>query len=238
MTRPGRYPQELRERAIRFEHQDEHSSQWAAITSIAEKFGVSSETLRKWVRRAETNGGLRPGLTTDERERLKSLERENRELRRANEILKSAAASSGRSRPKRWNRCLPYASASSSRCPSIVAASAAKRRCGDDTAISWPASSARCRRAMRWMRWPSGMPDGYPLRSTVTGSADTVRGREPACRRSFPIRISVRPHACSIHGGSATNGARRWWFSGCAASKPTAGSTIPSSGCGEATSPP
>jgi transposase len=94
MTRPGRYPQELRERAVRmvFEHQDEHSSQWAAITSIAEKFGVSSETLRKWVRRAETDGGLRPGLTTDERERLKGLERENRELRRANEILKSAAA--------------------------------------------------------------------------------------------------------------------------------------------------
>ena len=63
MTRPGRYPQELRERAVRmvFEHQDEHSSQWSAITSIAEKFGVSSETLRKWVRRAETDGGLRPG---------------------------------------------------------------------------------------------------------------------------------------------------------------------------------
>jgi transposase len=99
MTRPGRYPQELRERAVRmvFEHQEEHSSQWAAITSIAEKFGVSSETLRKWVRRAETDGGLRPGLTTDERERLKGLERENRELRRANEILKSAGASSGRS---------------------------------------------------------------------------------------------------------------------------------------------
>jgi len=70
MTRPGRYPQELRERAVRmvFEHQDEHSSQWGAITSIAERFGVSSETLRKWVRRAETDGGLRPGLTTDERE--------------------------------------------------------------------------------------------------------------------------------------------------------------------------
>src|SRR5919201_7033296 len=94
MTRQGRYPQELRERAVRlvFEHQDEHPSQWAAICSIAEKFGVSSETLRKWVRRAETDDGLRPGLTTEERERLKALERENRELRRANEILKSAAA--------------------------------------------------------------------------------------------------------------------------------------------------
>ena len=106
MSRPSRYPQELRERAVRmvFEHQDEHSSQWAAITSIAEKFGVSSETLRKWVRRAETDGGLRPGLTTDERERLKGLERENRELRRANEILKSAAAFFGAELDRRPTR--------------------------------------------------------------------------------------------------------------------------------------
>jgi transposase len=94
MTRQGRYPQELRERAVRlvFEHQDEHPSQWAAITSIAHKFGISHETLRNWVRRAEVDDGLRPGLTSDERQRLRSLERENRELRRANEILKSAAA--------------------------------------------------------------------------------------------------------------------------------------------------
>jgi len=93
MTRRSRYPQEVRERAVRlvFEHRDEHPSQWATITSIAGKFGVSPETLRKWVRRAEVDGGHRPGLTTEERERLKELERENRELRRANEILKSAA---------------------------------------------------------------------------------------------------------------------------------------------------
>jgi transposase len=94
MTRPGRYPQELRERAVRmvFEHQGEHDSQWAAICSIANKFGVSHETLRKWVRKAEVDDGLRLGLPSDERDRLKALERENRELRRANEILKSASA--------------------------------------------------------------------------------------------------------------------------------------------------
>jgi transposase len=75
-----------------FEHQGEHPSQWAAICSIAAKFGISHETLRNWVRRAETDDGLRPGLTSDERERLTALERENRELRRANEVLKSASA--------------------------------------------------------------------------------------------------------------------------------------------------
>jgi transposase len=82
----------LRERAVRLvlEHQDEHASQWAAICSIAAKFGVSAETLREWVRRAETDDGLRPGLTSEERERLKALEREVRELRRANETSHAA----------------------------------------------------------------------------------------------------------------------------------------------------
>jgi len=96
----------MRERAVRmvFEHQDQYDSQWAAITSVATKLGMTPETLRKWVRRAEIDEGQRPGLTTTERERLKELEKENKELRRANEILKAAAAFFGAEldrRPKR-----------------------------------------------------------------------------------------------------------------------------------------
>jgi transposase len=74
------------------EHQDEYPTQWKAVESIAKKLSVNHESLRQWVRRAETDAGQRPGLTTDERARLKALERENRELRRANEILKAASA--------------------------------------------------------------------------------------------------------------------------------------------------
>ena len=92
--RHGRYPDEVRDRVVRmvFEHQGEYPSQWKAIESISEKLGVNHETLRIWVRRAETDAGQRPGLTTDERKQLRELQRENKELRRANEILKSAAA--------------------------------------------------------------------------------------------------------------------------------------------------
>jgi transposase len=74
------------------DHEAEHGSQWAAIVSIAEKIGCTRESLRRWVRQAERDGGRRPGVTTDERERLKALERENQELRRANEILRKASA--------------------------------------------------------------------------------------------------------------------------------------------------
>ena len=88
------YPAEMRERAIRMvlDHRDEYPSQWAAIGSVAEKLSINRETLRLWVRRAEVDAGSRPGLTTDEREKLRTLERENKELRRANEILKAAAS--------------------------------------------------------------------------------------------------------------------------------------------------
>src|SRR6266704_3317479 len=94
MARSSRFSPEVRERAVRmvFEHAPEHASQWAAITSIAEKIGCAAETLRSWVRQAERDGGRRPGLTTDERARFKQLERENVELRRANEILRLASA--------------------------------------------------------------------------------------------------------------------------------------------------
>ncbi len=74
------------------EHEHEHSSQWSAIVSIASKIGCTPETLRKWVRRTEVDTGRRGGLTSDERAHIKELERENRELRRANEILRKAAA--------------------------------------------------------------------------------------------------------------------------------------------------
>ena len=88
------YSPEVRARAVRmvFEHQGEHASPWAAIHSIAQKIGGSGETLRHWVRQAERDQGLRAGPTTDERERIKALEREVRELRQANEILRKASA--------------------------------------------------------------------------------------------------------------------------------------------------
>ena len=94
MNKQTRYSPEIRERAVRmvFEHQAEYDSQWSALNSIAGKIGCTAETLRKWVRRAERDQGLRDGLTTSDRERLKALERENRELKRANEILRKASA--------------------------------------------------------------------------------------------------------------------------------------------------
>ena len=89
-----RYPPELRERAVRLvvETTAERGERHGAVTTVARQLGIGSESLRLWVRQAEVDRGQRSGLTSEERERLRSLERENRELRRANEILKSAAA--------------------------------------------------------------------------------------------------------------------------------------------------
>ena len=88
----NKFSSEVRARAVRMvqEHRGDHASQWAAIASIAAKIGCTGETLRNWIRQAERD--VRPGATTDERERIKALERENRELRQANEILRKASA--------------------------------------------------------------------------------------------------------------------------------------------------
>jgi transposase len=100
------YPPEVRERAVRmvFDHQGEYSSQWKAIESIAAKLSINHETLRIWVRRAETDAGERPGLTTDERTQIHELQKEVKELRRANEILKSAAVFFGAELDRRQPR--------------------------------------------------------------------------------------------------------------------------------------
>ena len=94
MKTSKRYSPETRERAVRlvWEAEADHASQWAAICSISEKVGCTRESLRRWVRQAERDSGKRPGLSTDERQRLKDLEREVRELKRANEILRKASA--------------------------------------------------------------------------------------------------------------------------------------------------
>ena len=90
----NRFSPEVRQRAVRMvlDHGGDHASQWSAIGSIAAKIGCTAETLRKWVRQAERDQGLRPGTTTADQERIKVLERENRELRQANEVLRKASA--------------------------------------------------------------------------------------------------------------------------------------------------
>ncbi len=94
MARSTKYSPEVRERAVRLfrECVHEHPSEWAAMKSIAVKIGCNPETLRGWVRSAEVDSGQRAGISTAERERIKELERENRELKRANDILRKASA--------------------------------------------------------------------------------------------------------------------------------------------------
>ena len=94
MAKRSRFSSEVRERAVRmvYEHGGEHPSQWAAITSISSKIGCSAQTLSNWVKRREVDAGARPGVSTEEQARVKALEREVKELRRANEILRKASA--------------------------------------------------------------------------------------------------------------------------------------------------
>lgn len=94
MRQSAKFSKEMRERAVRMvrEHRSEHDSEWSAINSISGKIGCTAETLRRWLRQTEIDDGQRPGVTTEEAERIKQLERENRELRQANEILRKASA--------------------------------------------------------------------------------------------------------------------------------------------------
>ena len=93
MSGSTRYSPELRERAVRMaiENRADYKSEWATFVGVSKLFGMSPETLRSWVRKAQVDSGSRPGLTTDERARLKALERENKNLRRANAILQDAS---------------------------------------------------------------------------------------------------------------------------------------------------
>jgi transposase-like protein len=93
MTRTGKYPEEIRREAVRLvrTHRNEYSSEWAAISSVASKFGAVPQTVHSWVRRADVDDGVVDGVSSDERQKIKALQRENRELRRANEILKAAS---------------------------------------------------------------------------------------------------------------------------------------------------
>lgn len=106
MNTQARYSPEVRERAVRMVLTGEHEppSRWSAITSVASKIGCTPETLRKWVNRMEVDSGLKPGVSSDQQQRMKEMERENRELKRANEILRSAAAFSAQAELDRKRR--------------------------------------------------------------------------------------------------------------------------------------
>jgi len=103
MKKSNKFSPEVRERAVRLvqEHRGEYPSLWAAVESIAPKIGCVPQTLLEWVKREEVDGGRRDGLSTSERERIKALERENKELRRANDILKTASAFFAQAEPGR-----------------------------------------------------------------------------------------------------------------------------------------
>ena len=108
MKKKTRYPKEVRERAVRMvlTGEQEHSSRWSAVCSVASKIGCTPETLRAWIKRVEVDSGKQPGVTTDQAQRMKELERENKELKRANHILRQASAFFAQAeldrKPKKW----------------------------------------------------------------------------------------------------------------------------------------
>lgn len=177
MSRANRFSPEVRERAVRLvqDHTKDHASQWAAIQSIAAKLRCTAETLRRWVREDERNAGVRPGLTADERARLEVLEQENRELRRANEVLSKASAF--------WHR----------------RSSTADRR--DGGLHRRPSRSARSRAALRG---PADRSVDLLRRQDAAVSADDalcLSAAECATRRGHPAGPSdASPHERDAEG--------------------------------------
>ena len=187
MGRPSRFSPEVRERAVRMveEHREAHASAWAVLQSVAPKLGCTAETLRKWVRQAQRDAGHRPGLTTSERERLKELEREVRELKRANEILRKAFAYVAQAELDR-RRTSPRGSSSSPTIAPWSGSSRCVRSCPSPPRPTFDTSGVR-----RIPHVGPGAPNGMRgSRRKSTGSGTTALRR---LWRSQNLAAAVRP---------------------------------------------